>query len=68
MGIELEAEFVFDATGNSIPVDKFHLADRIFTKEIDKVQQEINRNDQENAVFKDKKSDVLSQYVCSLKN
>ena len=68
LGIELEAEFVFDVAGNSIPVDKFHLADRIFTKEIDKVQQEINRNDQENAVLNDKKSDVLSQYVYSLKN
>ena len=47
MGIELEAEYVFDIAGNSIPADKFHVADRIFTKEVSKVKQEIIRNDQE---------------------
>lgn len=67
MGIELEAEFVFDVAGNSIPVDKFHVADRIYAKEIDKVQQEMNRNDQENSVLKDKKSEDISQYAYSLK-
>ena len=67
MGIELEAEYVFDIAGNSIPVDKFHLADRIFTREVNKVKQEINRNDQENSVLKDKKSEVISQYGYSLK-
>ena len=67
MGIELEAEFVFDVAGNPIAVDKFHVADRIFIKEIDKVQQEINLNDQENSVLKDKKSEDISQYLYSLK-
>lgn len=67
MGIELEAEFVFDVAGNPIAVDKFHVADRIFTKEIDKVQREINRNEQENSVLKDKKSEDISQYAYSLK-
>ena len=67
MGIELEAEFVFDVAGNPIPVDKFHVADRIFSNEIDKVQQEIKHSDEENSVLKDKKSKDISQYVFSLK-
>jgi len=67
MGIEIEAEYIFNIAGNSIPVDKFHLADRIFTREVNKVKQEINRNDQENSVLKDKKSEVISQYGYSLK-
>ena len=67
MGIELEAEFVFDVAGNPIPVDKFHMADRIFSNEIDKVQQEIKHSDEENSVLKDKKSKGISQYVFSVK-
>ena len=67
MGIELEAEFVFDVAGNPIPVDKFHVADRIFSNEIDKVQQEIKHSDEENSVLKDKKSKDISLYVFSLK-
>ena len=67
MGIELEAEFVFDVAGNPIPVDKFHVADRIFSNEIDKVQQEIKNSDEENSVLMDKKSKDISQYVFSLK-
>jgi len=67
MGIELEAEFIFDVAGNPIPVDKFHVADRIFSQEMVKVQQEINHNDQENSLLKDKKSEDISQYAYSLK-
>jgi len=67
MGIELDAEFVFDVAGNPIPIDKFHVADRIFSNEIDKVQQEINHNNQENSVLKEKKSEDISQFVYSLK-
>ena len=67
-GIELEADFVFDIAGNLIPVDKFHLADRIFKIEIDKAQQEMIINEQGNFVLKEKKLEEIFQYAYSLKN
>ncbi len=66
-GIELEADFVFDITGNFIPVDKFHLADRIFKIEIDKAQREIIINEQENSILNEKKLEDIFKYSYSLK-
>jgi hypothetical protein len=43
------------------------VADRIFSNEIDKVQQEIKNSDEENSVLMDKKSKDISQFVYSLK-
>lgn len=64
-GIELEADFVFDSIGHKIPVDKFHQAELIYKKEMEKVERKFKRIHQDETNLKTKRMADISNYIFS---